>query len=166
MIYLLDANTLIEAKNRYYGMTICPGYWAWILQSHGAGAVASIAPVGDELRRGNDELASWAKQHQNLFWDVFDIDTQTAFAEVAAHIAGQSTQMKTGAVDEFLSGADPWLIAKAMTTPDCVLVTHEQLNLQRKNKFIIPNVCQHFGVRWADTFQVLGATGACFNLAG
>ena len=74
MIYLLDANTLIEAKNRYYGMTICPGYWAWILQSHGVGAVASIAPVGDELRRGNDELASWAKQHQNLFWNVFDTD--------------------------------------------------------------------------------------------
>ena len=24
MIYLLDANTLIEAKNRYYSMTICP----------------------------------------------------------------------------------------------------------------------------------------------
>lgn len=51
-----------------------------------------------------------------------------------------------------------------MTTPDCVLVTHEQLNLQRKNKFIIPNVCQHFGVQWVDTFQVLNATAARFDL--
>jgi len=51
-----------------------------------------------------------------------------------------------------------------MVTPDCLLVTHEQLNLQRKNKFIIPNVCQHFGVPWVDTFQVLSATGACFDL--
>lgn len=25
MIYLLDSNTLIEAKNRYYGMAVCPG---------------------------------------------------------------------------------------------------------------------------------------------
>lgn len=30
MTYLLDANTLIEAKNRYYQMSICPGYWDWL----------------------------------------------------------------------------------------------------------------------------------------
>jgi Domain of unknown function (DUF4411) len=53
---------------------------------------------------------------------------------------------------------------KAMTTPEAVLVTHEQLNLQRKNKFIIPNVCQYFWVPWVDTFQVLGTTGARFGL--
>lgn len=164
MIYLLDANTLIEAKNRYYSMTICPGYWAWILQSYGQGAVASIAPVGDELRRGNDDLAIWAQKYKDLFWDVSDAETQTAFGHVADHIASQSALMKAGAIDEFLSGADPWLIAKAMTTPDCVLVTHEQLNLQRKNKFIIPNVCQQFGVKWVDTFQVLDATAARFDL--
>lgn len=164
MIYLLDANTLIEAKNRYYSMSVCPGYWAWILRSHSQGMVASIASVGDELRRGNDELATWAKQHKALFWEVSDAATQAAFANVAAHLASQAPQMKAGAVDEFLSGADPWLIAKAMTTPDCVLVTHEQLNLQRKNKFIIPNVCQHFGVPWVDTFQVLDATAARFDL--
>lgn len=28
--YLLDANTFIEAKNRYYSMNICPGFWQWI----------------------------------------------------------------------------------------------------------------------------------------
>lgn len=164
MMYLLDANTLIEAKNRYYGMTVCPGYWAWILQSHAQGLAASIDNVGEELRRGNDDLAVWAKQHKDLFWDVSDLETQTAFAKVAAHVASQAGLMKAGAVDEFLSGADPWLIAKAMVIPDCVLVTHEQLNLQRKNKFIIPNVCQHFGVPWVDTFQVLDATAARFDL--
>ena len=30
MNYLLDANTLIEAKNRYDQMSICPGYWDWL----------------------------------------------------------------------------------------------------------------------------------------
>lgn len=164
MIYLLDANTLIEAKNRYYSMVICPGYWSWVLQSHGQGVVASIETVGDELRRGNDDLAAWAKQHDDLFWDVSDEATQTAFGQVAAHVASQAAQMKAGAVDEFLSGADPWLIAKAMTTSDCVLVTHEQFNRQMTRKFSIPNVCQPFGVKCLDTFQVLGATKARFDL--
>lgn len=164
MIYLLDANTLIEAKNRYYSMTICPGYWSWILQSHGQGVIASIETVGQELQQGNDDLAKWAKLHQYLFWQVSDDATQSAFSEVAAHVANTAAQMKAGAVEEFLSGADPWLIAKAMTTPDCVLVTHEQLNPQVKRKFIIPNLCQHFGVTWVDTFQALDATQASFGL--
>ncbi len=164
MIYLLDANTLIEAKNRYYSMTICPGYWSWILQSHGQGVVASIDTVSDELKQGNDDLAQWAKLHQDLFWQVSDDATQSAFSEVAAHVVNTSAHMKPGAVEEFLSGADPWLIAKAMSTPDCVLVTHEQLNLQVKRKFIIPNLCQHFGVKWVDTFQALDATQASFGL--
>ena len=164
MIYLLDANTLIEAKNRYYGMTICPGYWAWILQSHGQGVVASIETVGQELQRGNDELAAWTQTHKNLFWTVSDAATQDAFTKVATHVANSATQMKAGAVDDFLSGADPWLIAKAMTLPDSVLVTHEQLNPHAKRKFIIPNVCQQFGVKWVDTLQVLGATRTRFDL--
>lgn len=112
MIYLLDANTLIEAKNRYYSMSICPGYWAWILQTHGQGVVASIETVGDELKKGNDALAEWAKQHEELFWHISDDATQEAFATVAAHVASQGARMKTGAVEEFLAGADPWLIAK------------------------------------------------------
>ena len=165
MIYLLDANTLIEAKNRYYSMTICPGYWAWILQSHGQGLVASIETVGQELQRGNDELAAWSTTHKDIFWTVSDEATQEAFTKVATHVANSATQMKAGAVEDFLSGADPWLIAKAMTTPESVLVTQEKLDLHRKNKFIIPNVCQHFRVSWMDTFSVLEATRARFDLA-
>jgi hypothetical protein len=72
--------------------------------------------------------------------------------------------MKAGAVEEFLAGADPWLIAKAMTMHDCVVVTHEQFNPQIKRKFSIPNVCQTFGIHWINTFQALDATGAEFRL--
>jgi hypothetical protein len=145
-------------------MSICPGYWAWILQSHGQGVVASIETVGQELQRGNDELAVWSKTHKDLFWTVSDEATQEAFTKVATHVVNSATQMKAGAVEDFLSGADPWLIAKAMTMSDSVLVTQEKLDLHRKNKFIIPNVCQHFGVKWIDTFQVLDATVARFEL--
>lgn len=42
--------------------------------------------------------------------------------------------MKAGALDEFLSGADPWLIAKAMTM-SATVVTHEQLNLAARRNY-------------------------------
>ncbi len=52
-----------------------------------------------------------------------------------------------------------------MTVPDSVVVTHEQHNLQMRRKFSIPNVCQHFGLQWMDTFAVLGHTQASFVLS-
>lgn len=163
MIYLLDANTLIEAKNRYYQMSICPGYWDWLLRANQAGKVHSIRSVRDELQRGNDALAVWAKEHAPMFLDESDHATQTAFAEVAQHLASSDLPMKAGALDEFLSGADPWLIAKTMTM-NATVVTHEQLNLAARRKFLIPNACQHFGVRFVDTFELLNALEARFVL--
>ncbi|MFT7772314.1 DUF4411 family protein [Roseateles sp.] len=100
-----------------------------------------------------------------LFLHVSDEGTQQAFTQVATHVASQVAVMKAGALEEFLSGADPWLIAKAMTTQDAVIVTHEQFNLQMRRKYSIPNVCQHFGVTWIDTFELLSRTDARFVLA-
>lgn len=78
--------------------------------------------------------------------------TQTTFAQVAQHVASTALQMKAGAIEEFLGGADPWLIAKAMTM-NATVVTHEQLNLAACGKFLIPNVCQHFEVPFVDTLE-------------
>lgn len=163
MKHLLDSNTLIEAKNRYYGMTICPGYRAWILQQHQALEISSIVPVREELARGNDELTQWVKSNAHLFADSSDEPTQIAFGRIVSKIAEQVPLMKAGAFDEFLEGADPWLIAKAMTT-GAVVVTHEVYNSDIKRKFTIPNVCSLFGVPFMNTFELLGKLDARFVL--
>jgi hypothetical protein len=31
MAYLVDADVLIEAKDRYYAFAFCPGFWDWLL---------------------------------------------------------------------------------------------------------------------------------------
>ncbi|CAI8874940.1 DUF4411 family protein [Pseudomonas sp. IT-P253] len=163
MNHLLDANTLIEAKNRYYGMTICPGFWQWLLLKNKALALASIAPVMDELTKGHDDLAGWAKDNSDFFHSTTDQDTQLAFAQVAGLVADQAPKMKTGAMEEFLAGADPWLIAKAMTT-GAIVVTHEVLNFDAKRKFIIPNICKELNVPFLNTFELLHRLEARFVL--
>ena len=163
MKHLLDSNTLIEAKNRYYGMTICPGYWAWLLQQNQALEIASIVPVREELARGNDDLTQWVKGNACLFEDSSDEQTQTAFGRIVTTIAEQAPAMKAGALEEFLEGADPWLIAKAMTT-GAVVVTHEVYNPDIKRKYTIPNVCSLFGVPYMNTFELLGKLDARFVL--
>jgi len=163
MNHLLDANTLIEAKNRYYGMAICPAFWQWLVLKNGASALSSIGPVMDELLKGNDELAGWVKDNSDFFHSTTDQDTQLAFAQVAGLVAGQAYSMKTGAMEEFLAGADPWLIAKAMTT-GATVVTHEVLNLHAKRKFIIPNICKELNVPFLNTFELLHRLEARFVL--
>ncbi|MDP4488172.1 DUF4411 family protein [Pseudoalteromonas piscicida] len=160
MNYLLDANTFIEAKNRYYSMAICPGYWQWILQSNIYSGVASIRFIKDELTNGNDELAQWAKDNSHLFLANDDEPTQIVYTQVVQHVMAQEG-MKNGAQEEFLRGADPWLIAKAMTS-GATIVTHEKLDRNIRRKILIPNVCEHFGVQYIDTFELLHQLEAQF----
>lgn len=164
MSYLLDANTLIEAKNRYYQMRFCPGYWTWLTRTRQAGRLSSAESVSIELRKGNDELAQWASTQSDLFLPESDEATQLAFAEIAAHIAGQAPLMKVGALEEFLGGADPWLIAKARVTGQTV-VTQERLNTDNRCKFLIPNICLHYGIECINIFDTLNRLDACFVLA-
>lgn len=59
MIYLLDANTLIEAKNRYYRMKVCPAYWSWIQRSRHAGLVARRASTRSSCSAGRMRASCW-----------------------------------------------------------------------------------------------------------
>lgn len=161
MNYLLDSNTFIEAKNRYYGMSICPGYWEWMIRSYQAGHVASIDMVRQELERGNDELRVWVRDNPQIFLEVSDDSTQTSFVEIAEYSA--SLAMRPGAIEEFLNVADPWLIAKARAT-GATVVTHERFVPDIKKKILIPNVCEHFGVPYMDTFELLYRLEAEFIL--
>lgn len=160
MKYLLDSNTFIEAKNRYYSMTICPGYWDWILTSNEQHGVASIEFVKDELVRGNDDLAEWAKNHCRIFHAQDDEHTQAAFSTVVECVM-RLENMRPGAQEDFLSGADPWLIAKAMVT-GATIVTHEILNTSIRKKVLIPNICQMFSVNCINTFELLHTLEAEF----
>ena len=165
MRYLLDANTFVEAKNRYYNMTVCPAYWDWLLQKYDTNDVASVSMIGDELRRGDDELASWVRIHPALFEAVDDENTQACFVRIVEFVASEAHRMKVGAVEDFLSGADPWLIAKAMAT-GATVVTHERHHADVVKKFLIPNVCDVFSVAWMNTFDLLYKLEARFVLPG
>ncbi|KPZ70241.1 hypothetical protein AN944_02313 [Shewanella sp. P1-14-1] len=162
MKFLLDANTFIEAKGRYYGMTICPAYWEWLLKAHEKGEIISIEMVKDELLNGNDLLEEWVRNNQHIFMPESDSQIQTNFGVVVQTVFGM-TQMKQGTHEEFMSGADPWLIATAMTT-GATIVTQEVYKRDIKKKIHIPNVCEILGVKYMNTFEMLHELQAEFVL--
>ena len=165
-MYLIDANVFIEAKNKYYNMSFCPAFWDWLLRECAGQHIFSIQGIYDELVTGNDELRTWAMNNRHFFLPVSDEDTQRNLTMVAAHVAERQLNVPMAAIAmaEFLRGADTWLIAKAITT-GATIVTHERLDLQCKRKFLIPNDCNHFGVRYVDTFALLQQLNASFILA-
>lgn len=163
MKYLFDTNVFIEAKNRYYAFDICPGFWDWmdhVVQSD----AGSIVLVCQELCNGGDDLAAWAKARKDHAWflKVDDDDTQVAFAGIATHVA--NGPYTAAAQANFLSGADPWLIAKSMAV-GATVVTHEVLSPLAKKRVPIPNVCEHFSVPYMNTFDALRGLAGNFTFS-
>jgi Domain of unknown function (DUF4411) len=68
MLYLLDTNIFIQAKNLHYGMDFCPAFWDWLIDQNARGHVHSIEKVADELALGSDELSTWADARGEPFF--------------------------------------------------------------------------------------------------
>jgi len=68
VIYLLDANVFIQAKNLHYGLDFCPAFWEWLIESSRAQKVFSIDKVADEIAAGADEVTDWLRENAgNMF---------------------------------------------------------------------------------------------------
>ncbi|KHL15704.1 uncharacterized protein DUF4411 [Mumia flava] len=151
MAYLLDANVFIQAKNLHYGMDFAPGFWDWIVQAHDAGVVLSIEKVGDELKAGGDDLATWATGRPATFFEPADATDSASLTAVATWVAGMGYE--PSAVNTFLQVADFYLVAQALAG-EHVVVTHEVFSPSLK-KIKIPNACIGVGVKHVTTYEML-----------
>lgn len=162
MKYILDANVFIQAKNYYYSFEVCPGFWNWIDHVVAGGDVASIALVRDELLSGNDELAKWVGARKKASWFLThdDAQTQRHLARIAESLqVGQYTE---AAMNEFLRGADPWIVAKAKSIGAAV-VTQEVREPNSRARVPLPNVCVAESVPFVNTFDLLRKMKAEFH---
>jgi predicted nucleic acid-binding protein len=161
MAYLLDANVFIEAKNRHYGFDFCPAFWEWLIDRHEAEIVFSVEAVGKELKKSNDELASWASERDSTFFLAPpNPEMGAALSVVSNWVAGEN--YRQDAMSTFLGAADYYLVAHALAERHTV-VTHEvAANSQRKVK--IPNACAGVGIQSITPFDMLRHEGARFQM--
>jgi predicted nucleic acid-binding protein len=157
--YLLDSNIFIAAARQYYRFEFAPGFWK-CLEEHGkTGRVQSVDRVKDELLRGKDDLAEWAK---NVFGDAFastgDSDVLATFGRIMSWAQSQS-QFMDAAKAEFAGCADGWLVAYAKVY-GLVVVTQELFSADARKRVLIPNVCKAFDVEYVNTWEMLQALGA------
>jgi hypothetical protein len=161
--YLLDANIFIQAKNFHYRFETFYGFWEWLDKENEKGVIGSVRLIGKEVMNGDDELARWASDRSSNGWFLLEDDelTQVKFSKIAEWVYSQP--FKAHAKEEFLGGADPWLIAKASVI-GATVVTYEKFVANSKKKIFIPNVCNAFHVPYMDIYDLIHKTGARFGL--
>ncbi len=115
--------------------------------------------VQDEINKGHDPkdhdkpdwLMNWVKNHfESYFIKTDDATVLYNYAEIISFVESQNYSRI--AKDEFARVSDSWIIAFAKAY-NATLVTEE--NDKRKGKVKIPSICDRFGVRHINTFNLL-----------
>ena len=158
--YLLDSNVFIQAKNRHYGFDFCPAFWDWLDVQNRAGKVASIEKVAEELKKVEDELATWAGERGDAFFLKPDDAVVDKLRTVSDWASASGYQQP--AVNEFLNdAADSWLVVYALAH-GCIVVTHEVSDNSKRIK--IPDACENFKIDCISPYEMLRREKANFIL--
>jgi hypothetical protein len=59
MIYLLDANVLIDANRDYYPLDRVPEFWGWLELRASEGSLMVPQAIYEEVSEGADSLGGW-----------------------------------------------------------------------------------------------------------
>lgn len=160
MIYLLDANTLIDAKRDYYPIDRVPEFWEWLIFQGQRGNIKIRLEVYEEFSdskdiEGNkDSLASWAEQINVKNALLFDEEVEQDL--VARITYGGYVANPT---DEELEkiGRDPFLLSYVLKDIEnrCIVTTESSKPSRVGANRHIPDVCKDFNIRCINNFQMI-----------
>lgn len=156
MLYLLDANVLIDADRDYYPLERVPQFWSWLDRAAAVGNLKVPREIYDEITAGSGDLVTWLKQSHIKQDLVLDEDPDPALVDrvVSTGYAPDLSDLELNEV-----GRDPFLIAYALAKPDQRwVITNEasKPSRQRANRHI-PDVCDTVHVQCENTFFLIRA---------
>ena len=152
MLYLLDANVLIDANRDYYPINRVPEFWEWLADAGENNRVKIPLEVYEEIKKGDDDLAEWIKNDTNkaalLFEEDVDVDLVSRVTD-----DGYADDLTDDEVEKI--GRDPFLVAYALADEDnrCIVTTEVSKPSRERANRHLPDVCKTFHVRCVNTFQ-------------
>lgn len=156
MLYLLDANVLIDANRDYYPIERVPEFWEWLENAGENGNAKIPLEVHEEIRDGNDALAKWVKRDSIktalLLEEEVDV---SSLSHVIDH--GYAPDLRDDEVDKI--GRDPFLIAYDLKNSGgrSVVTTEVSKPKRRRANRHLPDVCKDLRVRCHNTFEFVRA---------
>ena len=152
MLYLIDANVLIDANRDYYPTDRVPEFWDWLVAMGRRGRVKVPLEIYEEIIAGNDALVDWLKDNKNAM--LLD---ESVSADLVANVVDRGYANDLTDDELEIMGRDPFLIAYALADLGrrCIVTTEaSKPNRQRANRHI-PDVCSDFDILCIDTFQLI-----------
>jgi hypothetical protein len=152
LLYLLDANVLIDANRDYYPIARVPEFWEWLVNQGLQGVVKIPIDMYEEIKEGTDDLADWIKQDTVKAALLYDrtVDVETVNMVVNDGYAHDLTD------DELEKlGRDPFLVAYAIPAEACVVTTEISKPSKKRANRKLPDVCRNFDIPTINTFQFI-----------
>ena len=153
MLYLLDANVLIDANRDFYAIDRVTEFWEWLAFMGAKRSIKIPVEMFDEIKQGNDRLSEWAKKKENqdslqLNEDVNEDLVRRVIAE------GYAPDLTDTEFEQV--GKDPFLIAYALVEPAgrCVVTTETSKPKKQRANRHIPDVCASLGINSCHAYEL------------
>lgn len=152
MLYILDANVLIDANRDYYPMDRVPEFWEWLLAMGNAGLVKTPPEVYEKVAAAGDSLSQWLKNNRDALLLDESVDEVLLHRVIAAGYAPDLTDIEIEQLNE-----DPFLIAYALVDPENRRVVSNETSSPSKMRANrkVPDVCDYFNVRHCNAFRFI-----------
>ncbi len=156
VLYLLDANVLIDANRDYYPIARVPEFWDWLVVMGQSGRVKVPEEVYEEVvlprPTRTDRLVDWLRAHR----DDLVLDEQVS-VELVGFVTeqGYANDLTDQEIEKI--GRDPFLISYALFDAQnrrVVTTEHSKPSKTRANRHL-PDVCGQFNVLAIDTFDLI-----------
>ncbi len=156
VLYIVDANVLIDANRDYYPMERVPEFWEWLVEMGELGRVKVPEEIYEEVVLPSptrpDPLVNWLKQHGSEL-----ILQEAAREDLVARVTEEGYASDLTDVEIEKVGRDPFLIAYALAGSSerrIVTTEHSKPSRMRANRHI-PDVADDFGVKCISTFDLI-----------
>jgi Domain of unknown function (DUF4411) len=152
MLFLIDANVLIDAARDYYPFEMVPEFWDWLAHNGSTGKIKLPLEIYEEICDGRDRLAEWLKDPavKDAIVLADEVDPNSVARVVSVGYAGDLTDAEIMTL-----GRDPFLIAHALTDAigRCVVTTETSRPKRVRANRHVPDVCRDLGVACCNTFE-------------
>lgn len=158
MLFLLDANVLIDAARDYYPLEMVPEFWEWLAHHGSIGNIKMPLEIYEEVCDGNDLLAEWLRDPQIKAAILLAEEVHT---DAVSHVVSNGYAPDLNDADIITMGRDPFLIAYGLVDPSarCIVTTEASRPSRKRANRHVPDVCNGFGLSCCNTFEMTRRLG-------
>ena len=156
VLYLLDANVLIDANRDYYPIERVPEFWDWLTEIGRLGRVKIPLEIYEEIvlpaPNRPDALVDWLTAHRDdlLLDEAVEVDLVAQVTE-----QGYADDMTDEEIEKV--GRDPFLIAYAIADAQerCVVTNERSRPGRTRANRHLPDVSRQLRVRCINAFDLI-----------